>query len=115
MSIPGPSPALVVDPSQLASGAPALHERAASLRIAVAALRSSWDEAAQVLAVHHTGQALAMCRSGALGILSGCAEALDGFGSALERAAAVYRAAESEAVPAASRAPASPVPDRMRR
>ncbi len=96
--LPSASPlTLTVDPSQLSAAGRPLHVIAAELRSASVALRLGWDAAARALAGQRTGQTLANC-PGFLASLVGCAESLDGFGTALQRAADVYRDADTKAI-----------------
>lgn len=89
---------LSVDPALLASAARRLLDAGAALQGAAPALRSAWSAAAQTLAAQRTGQALEACQAGALAALGGCAESLDRLGTALQHAAAAYRAADAQSL-----------------
>jgi hypothetical protein len=96
---------LAVDPSLLKAAGRPLHVVAADLRSASEGLRSAWDAAARALAAQRTGQVLASCQAGAFASLAGCAEALNAFGNALQRAGELYQAADATAVPASGTHP----------
>lgn len=98
---PPDQPMLSVDPFLVAAAAQPLLGAAGGLRAAVPALNSAWGAAAHTLAAHRTGQALAACQGAAIADLGACVESVEAYAAALQRAASLYRGAESAAVPAA--------------
>lgn len=100
-----PPPKLTVDPSRLAAAAAPLLAAGRTLRATVPALRSAWDAAAHALFAQRTGAALEACQPSAVAAVVACAESVEMFGDDLQRAATLYRFAESGAVPARRRLP----------
>jgi len=97
-----PPSALAADPARLRAASQLLAEAVQSLRAAPPALGSAWSGAAGALVRQRTGEALESCQVTTLAALRACGEVLEGYARALGGAAAVYRDADLDAVPAGS-------------
>ncbi len=91
-------PRVAVDPASLEAAARVLCEAGAHVRAALPDLLAAWGSAAHGLAPGLTGEALAVAKPAAAGLVGGCGDTLDALGLALRRAAGAYRGADVTAV-----------------